>query len=81
MNVHGLIVAIAYFLGSIPFGLMIVKASGGDDIRQKGSGNIGARQCGSERRGISAGLLTLFLDASKGLFGRLDREPMGGWQR
>ena len=36
------IVIAAYFLGSIPFGLLIVKISGGGDIRKSGSGNIGA---------------------------------------
>jgi hypothetical protein len=38
-----LIPVAAYLLGSIPFGLLTVKAFGGDDIRSQGSGNIGAQ--------------------------------------
>jgi len=55
----------AYALGSIPFGLLIVKASGGGDIRQAGSGNIGAANV-TRRAGLVAGVLTLLLDAGKG---------------
>src|SRR5258707_4694166 len=32
----------AYFLGSIPFGLVLAKLFGGEDVRKSGSGNIGA---------------------------------------
>ena len=65
MNIHLLIVITAYFLGSIPFGLLIVKAGGGGDIREKGSGNIGAANV-ARNAGTGAGLLTLLLDAAKG---------------
>ena len=37
-----LIPVTSYLLGSIPFGLLIVKAASGKDIRETGSGNIGA---------------------------------------
>ena len=65
MNIHWLLVAAAYLLGSIPFGLLIVKARGGDDIRSAGSGNIGAANV-VRNAGWLAGLLTLLFDASKG---------------
>jgi acyl phosphate:glycerol-3-phosphate acyltransferase len=60
-----LLPVIAYFLGSIPFGLLIVKARGGPDIRAIGSGNIGAANVTREA-GKFAGILTLLLDAGKG---------------
>ena len=53
-----------YFLGSIPFGLLIAKASGKGDIRNIGSGNIGATNVlRTGRKDLAA--LTLFLDAGK----------------
>ena len=56
---------IAYLLGSIPFGVLIVKALGGPDIRAIGSGNIGAANV-ARNAGKFAGVLTLLLDAGKG---------------
>jgi glycerol-3-phosphate acyltransferase PlsY len=56
---------IAYLLGSIPFGLLVVKALGGQDIRAIGSGNIGAANV-TRHAGKFAGILTLLLDAGKG---------------
>lgn len=59
-------VAVAsYLLGSIPFGLVIAKVMGLGDLRQIGSGNIGATnvlRTGSK----GAALATLLLDAGKG---------------
>jgi len=53
-----------YLLGSIPFGLLITKATGGGDIRDIGSGNIGATNVlRTGRKDIAA--LTLLLDAGK----------------
>jgi glycerol-3-phosphate acyltransferase PlsY len=60
-----LLTAAAYLLGSIPFGLLIVKARGGPDIRSLGSGNIGASNV-TRNAGAFAGVLTLLLDAGKG---------------
>jgi glycerol-3-phosphate acyltransferase PlsY len=57
--------AVAYLLGSIPFGLLIVKATGGGDIRTAGSGNIGAANV-ARNAGALAGIVTLILDAGKG---------------
>jgi glycerol-3-phosphate acyltransferase PlsY len=59
----GLIIA-AYFLGAVPFGLLVSKARG-VDIRKVGSGNIGATNV-FRSVGKSWGLLTLLLDALKG---------------
>jgi glycerol-3-phosphate acyltransferase PlsY len=56
---------IAYLLGSIPFGYLIVSAKTGTDIRETGSGGTGATNV-SRRAGKGAGILTLFLDALKG---------------
>jgi acyl phosphate:glycerol-3-phosphate acyltransferase len=55
----------AYLIGSIPFGYLIVRTSGGGDIRHRGSGNIGATNVAREAGAIS-GVLTLLLDAGKG---------------
>jgi glycerol-3-phosphate acyltransferase PlsY len=57
----------AYLLGSIPFGYLIVRLSGRGDIRERGSGNIGATNV-ARVSGIVAGVLTLVLDAAKGYF-------------
>jgi acyl phosphate:glycerol-3-phosphate acyltransferase len=64
LNNDWLIPLIAYALGSIPFGFLIVKARG-SDIRQTGSGNIGAANV-ARNAGAIAGVLTLLLDAAKG---------------
>ena len=58
---------LGYLLGSIPFGLLLTKASGGGDIRNIGSGNIGATNVlRTRRKGLAA--LTLLLDLLKGFF-------------
>jgi len=56
---------IAYLLGSIPFGYILVRAFRGKDIRESGSGNIGATNVA--RSSPALGALTLLLDAVKGL--------------
>lgn len=60
-----LVICIAYLLGSIPFGYLIVRATQGDDVRETGSGGTGATNV-SRRAGKIAGVLTLLLDALKG---------------
>jgi len=56
---------VAYLLGSIPVGYLIVRGKGAGDIRQTGSGGTGATNV-SRRAGKAAGVLTLLLDAAKG---------------
>ncbi len=60
-----LVVIIAYLLGSIPFGYLIVRSKEGADIRETGSGGTGATNV-SRRAGKAAGVFTLLLDALKG---------------
>jgi len=55
----------AYFLGSIPFGLLLTKTFGRGDVRRVGSGNIGATNV-ARAAGWLAGVLTLVLDIAKG---------------
>jgi acyl phosphate:glycerol-3-phosphate acyltransferase len=56
----------SYVCGSIPFGLIIVRASSGKDVRSVGSGNIGATNV-ARAAGRKAAIGTLILDAVKGL--------------
>ena len=65
---YGLIAAIlcgGYILGSIPFGLVLTKLAGHGDIREIGSGNIGATNVLRTGNKFLA-LLTLVLDIGKG---------------
>ncbi|MBI2945446.1 MAG: glycerol-3-phosphate 1-O-acyltransferase PlsY [Candidatus Wallbacteria bacterium] len=55
----------AYLLGAIPFSLLIGKWGYGVDIREHGSGNVGATNLG-RACGVRAGLLGLIFDAAKG---------------
>ncbi len=57
-------VSIGYFLGSIPFGYLLVRAFRGADVRTTGSGNIGATNVA--RMSPALGVVTLLLDAMKG---------------
>ena len=59
---------LAYFLGSIPFGILISKIYGLGNLRNLGSGNIGATNVLRTGNRFAA-LLTLILDASKGFLG------------
>ena len=56
---------LAYLLGSIPFGVVITRAMGLGDLRQIGSGNIGATNV-LRTGNKGAALATLLLDAAKG---------------
>jgi glycerol-3-phosphate acyltransferase PlsY len=60
-----LVSLVAYLLGSIPFGYILVRLFLKEDIRSKGSGNIGATNViRSGSKGLGA--LTFLLDACKG---------------
>lgn len=72
-----LVVIIAYLIGSIPFGYLIVRTRGGGDIRQTGSGGTGATNV-SRRAGKAAGVLTLLLDAAKGAAAVLIAQNVSG---
>jgi len=64
-NISILAFAFGYLAGAIPFGLLLTKAFGLGDIRQQGSGNIGATNVlRTGNRGLAAA--TLFADMLKG---------------
>lgn len=69
--------AAGYLLGSVPFGIVIVKALGLGDLRQIGSGNIGATNV--LRTGHKgAALATLLLDSGKGAIAVLVARAIAG---
>ena len=60
-----LLIAASYLLGSIPFGILLTRAFGAGDLRQIGSGNIGATNVlRTGRKSLAAA--TLILDGAKG---------------
>jgi glycerol-3-phosphate acyltransferase PlsY len=60
-----LVLPIAYLLGAIPFGYLLVRWKTGADVRSTGSGNIGATNV-LRTTGRLAGVATLLLDIAKG---------------
>ena len=60
-----IVIFLSYLLGSIPFGLVLTKASGNKDIRKIGSGNIGATNVLRSGKKYLA-IITLILDVLKG---------------
>jgi glycerol-3-phosphate acyltransferase PlsY len=71
-----LVLAGAYLLGSIPFGLLIGKAHG-IDIREQGSGNIGATNLG-RALGKKWAFAAFLLDFSKGILPTLATPCISG---
>ena len=58
-------ILLGYLLGSIPFGVLLTRMAGAGDLRQIGSGNIGATNVlRTGRKGLAAA--TLLLDLAKG---------------
>lgn len=64
MLIFPIVSVVAYLLGSIPFGYILVRTLRGEDVRQTGSGNIGATNVARKAPGL--GFATLVLDAAKG---------------
>ncbi len=65
ITLYLIVAVVSYLLGSIPFGYLLVRIFRGEDIRQTGSGNIGATNVArSGAKGLS--IATLALDAIKG---------------
>jgi glycerol-3-phosphate acyltransferase PlsY len=65
ITLYLIVAVVAYLLGSIPFGYLLVRIFRGEDIRRSGSGNIGATNVvRSGAKGL--GIATLVLDALKG---------------
>ena len=60
-----LILILCYLIGGIPFGYVLVRLKTGGDVRDEGSGNIGATNV-LRTQGRGLGVLTLLLDALKG---------------
>jgi glycerol-3-phosphate acyltransferase PlsY len=69
-------IGLAYGFGSIPFGLIITKIGGGGDIRQIGSGNIGATNV-LRTGNKTLAVLTLIADAGKGAIAVLVAKQYG----
>ncbi|MBI2758673.1 MAG: glycerol-3-phosphate acyltransferase [Chloroflexi bacterium] len=65
MLINAGLVALAYILGSIPFGLLVVRVSTGKDIRDVASGRTGGTNA-MRAAGLGAGLATALLDILKG---------------
>ncbi len=60
-----IVAVLAYLLGSVPFGVLVTRAMGLGDLRQIGSGNIGATNV-LRTGNKGAALATLLLDGGKG---------------
>src|SRR3954470_4699547 len=77
IGIYLLAVAIGYLLGSIPFGLLLTRFAGTEDLRSIGSGNIGATNVlRTGRKGLAAA--TLLCDMLKGTTAVLIAGTFGG---
>ena len=75
--VYAFAAALGYFLGSIPFGLVLTKFAGTEDIRTIGSGSIGATNVlRTGRKGLAAA--TLLGDMLKGTLAVIVAGSIGG---
>ncbi len=72
-----IVAVVAYFLGSIPFGIVMARIFGLGDLRQIGSGNIGTTNVLRTGNKLAA-FLTLVLDAGKGAVAVLVARAYGG---
>ena len=64
--IPAIVLVSAYLIGGIPFGYLLVKLATGRDVREFGSGNIGATNV-LRTTGRGIGVATLLLDILKGL--------------
>jgi len=71
------ILVLAFLLGSLPFGLIVARVFFKTDIRERGSGNIGAANA-ARTLGRGAGALVLVLDALKGFVPTVLAQDVGG---
>lgn len=62
-----LVLVVAYLIGGIPFGYLLVRLKTGRDVRSMGSGNIGATNV-LRTTGRAIAIVTLLLDIAKGYF-------------
>jgi acyl phosphate:glycerol-3-phosphate acyltransferase len=77
MNSWIISISVAYLLGSIPFGYLLVRVFRHEDIREHGSGNIGATNVArSGAKGL--GLATLLLDLGKAYAAVVIARHVGG---
>ncbi|HYH06272.1 MAG TPA: glycerol-3-phosphate 1-O-acyltransferase PlsY [Thermoanaerobaculia bacterium] len=60
-----LLIALAYVIGSIPFSFLVAKVASGKDVRELGSGNVGATNV-ARTAGKAAGVVALLFDIAKG---------------
>ena len=74
---NALIIAGGYLIGSIPFGVVVVKLFRGEDIRKQGSGNIGASNVWRVY-GRWLGVPVALLDVAKGFVPALIGVKLGG---
>ncbi|RDI76183.1 Tacyl-phosphate glycerol 3-phosphate acyltransferase [Gaiella occulta] len=77
MVTDAVIVVVGYLVGSIPFGVVVVRLARGEDIRAHGSGNIGASNVW-RTYGRSLGIPVALLDVVKGLVPALVGLEVGG---
>jgi glycerol-3-phosphate acyltransferase PlsY len=76
-----ILVLVAYLLGSLPTALLLVRLMTGEDVRQKGSGNIGATNA-LRAAGWKAGVAVTLIDIAKGalsVFLMQRYNPESGW--
>src|SRR5690349_8580917 len=64
------IIVLSYVIGSVPFGLLVVKMKTGKDIREVESGRTGGTNA-MRAAGLGAGIATAMLDILKGAIGML----------
>lgn len=77
MGIFFLVAAFSYLIGSIPFSYLIARACKGVDIRQTGSGNVGATNVW-RTAGPAAGMAALAADAAKGVAAVFLARSLGG---